>query len=107
MSTIMKIIRDEYLGKYVIVRTYASGVHFGKLKVYEPDIRHIVLEDTRIIYTWNGQRLSLREISLDSIVDGKMTVSIPQNIITDVLEILLVSERAEESLRNFKAYECK
>lgn len=107
MSLIIDIIQNEYIGKYVLVRTYASGVHFGKVKAYEPDIRHIILENTRIIYRWDGKRLSLREISVDSIVDGKLTIAIPQNMITDVLEVLLVSKEAEESLKNFKAYECE
>lgn len=107
MSLITEIVKNEYIGKYVLVRTYASGVHFGKVKAYEPDIRHIILEDTRILYRWNGKRLSLKEISLESIVDGKMTVSIPQNMITDVLEVMLASEKAEEGLKNFKAYECE
>jgi len=107
MSSIKEIVQNEYIGKYVLVRAYISGVHFGKVKAYDPEIRHVVLEDARILYRWNGKRLSLREISLESIVDGKMTASIPQNMITDVVEILLVSKEAEEGLKNFKAYECE
>jgi hypothetical protein len=107
VSKIQEIINNEYSGKYVLVRTYASGVHFGKLRAYDPETRHIVLEDTRIIHRWFGKRLSLREISIDSIEDGRLTVSIPQNLISDVLEVLFVSEKAEEHLKNFKAYQCE
>jgi hypothetical protein len=107
MSQVTDIIQNEYIGKYALVRAYASGVHFGKIKAYDPEIRHAVLEDTRIIHSWSGKRLSLHEISLESIVNGRLTVSIPQNMVTDVIDILFVSAEAEAHLKEFPAYKCE
>lgn len=96
-------VKENYTGKYVLIRTYASGVHFGKLKLYEPENSHCVLEDSRRLYSW-VDRFTLTEVAQQGVTErALMSIPIAQIMIGDVIEILSVSEEAEDSLKNTKA----
>jgi hypothetical protein len=43
---------DESSGKYVIVRTYSAGVHFGRLVARRG--KEVDLADARRIWFWKG-----------------------------------------------------
>jgi hypothetical protein len=92
-----------YTGEYVLVRTYASGIHLGYLKEYDPQTRHIFLTDTRRIFLWEGA-FTISAISVDGIKGGKLTVIIPEIMISDVLEIIKCSEKSIKNLKEFPVH---
>jgi hypothetical protein len=96
--------RHPYTGKYVLVRTYASGVHVGYLKEYDPQTRHGYLTETRIIFYWEGA-FTLHTISVNGIKDGKLPLAIPEIMLSDILEIIVCSDNAAENLKNFPIHQ--
>lgn len=98
-----EIIEKEYFEKHVIIRSYASGVHIGSLRFYDPVTRTVILNSARCIWSWSGA-LSVYEISQNGISDGKLTISIPELIITDVLEIIVLSEKSSKMLTEKEAF---
>ncbi len=95
--------KHPYQGMYVLVRTYASGVHCGYLKEYDPQTRHIFLTEVRRIYSWEGA-FTLNAVVTDGIKDGKMPLALPEIMISDVLEIIKCSDVAVDNLRNFPVH---
>lgn len=89
-----------YAGKYVLVRTYASGVHFGILKDYDFNTRHIYLTKTRRIWYWEGA-FTLSAVATNGIKDGKLSIEIPEIMVSQVEEIIICSSKAEENLKHF------
>jgi hypothetical protein len=101
ISTVRQFIDMQYVGKYVLIRTYASGVHFGKLKLYEPDSSHCILENARRLYSW-VDRLTLTEVAQFGVTeDAKMSTYADNIMIGDVIEILLPSQESVISLATF------
>jgi len=101
---VSSFVDDHYVGRYVLVRTYASGVHFGKLKIYNPDNSHCILEDARRLYSW-VDRLTLTEVSENGVTEkALMSIFAPHIMIGDVIEILLVSEKAEATLSAISSF---
>ena len=97
-------IEQKYIGKYVLVRTLASGVHFGKAVIYESAINHIILEDARRLYSY-VDRFTLSEVSQQGVTDkALMSVSIPDIMICDVIEVMSVSPEAEAKLQELKTH---
>lgn len=95
--------KHPYIGNYVLIRTYASGVHVGYLKEYDPQTRHAYLTETRRIFFWQGA-FTLHAVSVDGIKDGKMPLTIPEIMLSDVLEIIRCSGKAIENLKNFPVH---
>ncbi len=93
-----------YVGKYVLIRTYASGVHLGYLKEYDPETRHAFLTETRRLFYWEGA-FTLHAVAINGIKDGKMPITIPEIMLSDTLEIIKCSEIAEENLKNFPVHQ--
>lgn len=91
------------LGNFVVVRTYAAGVHVGTLENYDFTTRHAVLKDTRRIWSWEGA-FTLSAVALNGIKGGKLSEIIERNTISQVEEILTVTPEAMKSLLNFKAH---
>ena len=95
--------KHPYVGNYVLIRTYASGVHVGTLKEYDPQTRHGYLTDTRRIYYWEGA-FTLHAVSVNGITGGKMPITIPEIMLSDVLEIIPCSKAAINNLKNFPVH---
>lgn len=86
--------------KFVIVRTYAAGVHFGILKSYDAKTRHIYLMNSRRIWQWEGA-FTLSAVATDGITGGRLSKFIPEIMIGDVIEIIPCSGKATASLLEF------
>ena len=91
------------IGKYIVLRSEAAGVHLGVLDAYDPVTRHALLKDTRRIYRWDVA-FTLSAVALNGIPSGKLSVTIPTNIVAGVIELTPCSEEAEKILREFVAY---
>lgn len=88
------------IGKKVLVRTYASGVHFGVLA--ERKGREIILNGSRIIYYWNGA-FTLNQVVSDGVgKDSKVSVPVNEVILLDAISIYPL---AEDIYNNLIQYE--
>ena len=89
-----------HIGKKVILRTYASGVHFGTLVSQEG--RQIELHNSRRLWRWHtgGNGISLSEIATSGIdaSRSRIAVTLPEITILDALEIIPASDEAAASI---------
>ena len=93
------------IGKQVIVRTYSAGVHFGTLD--SRDGKEVVLNDARRIWHWEGA-FTLSAVAMEGVKKtSKLSVAVPQILLTEAIEIIPCSEVAAKNLLELKAYEPK
>lgn len=96
---------QENIGKYVVVRTNAAGVHYGVLKEYDPATRHATLTESRRLWYWNGA-FTLSAVAKNGVKQGsKIAADLDSITISQVEEILPATPKAEKSLREFEVYE--
>ena len=84
--------------KYVIVRTYSAGVFAGYLKSKKG--QEVILNDARRIWYWSGAN-SLSQLAEDGTKDPlncKFPVPVKEVILTQAIEILSVSKKAQKSI---------
>jgi len=88
---------SSLLGKYVIIRTYRAGVHFGVLVRYKDT--EVELKNAKRIWNWHGAN-TLHEISLHGVLPrSKISEEIHQIILTQAIEIIPCTQKAILSLR--------
>lgn len=81
-----------------------SGVHVGIIKAYDPELRHAVIEDARCIWYWTNA-FTLYAVSQKGIgSDSKVTMKVPELLVTDVVEIIKLTPEAKENIENIPAY---
>lgn len=78
-------------GKFVLIRTYSAGVHFGTLE--EMDGQMVRLSKARRLWSWSGA-LSLSEVAMNgvNISSSKISVPVDEIILTQAIEIIQVSK---------------
>lgn len=89
---------------YYIVRCDRAGVFAGHIKSREG--REVVLTDVRRLWYWEGAA-SLSQMAVNGVTkprDCKFTVTVPEIIVLDAIEILPCSDKAEESIRGVKEW---
>jgi hypothetical protein len=89
---------------YVMVRTYSAGVHFGYLAERENKI--VRLLQTRRVWYWSGAA-SLSQLALEGSKkqsDCKISVELPEIILTEAIEIIPISGIAKENLKGVKEW---
>lgn len=83
-------MKEAVIGKKVIVRSDASGVHFGTL--VEWDGATVLLHDSRRLWEWDtgGTGISLSEIAICGIKQSasKITMTLPELVVIGVCEII-------------------
>lgn len=96
-----KDICESWIGKYVIIRTYCSGIHVG---ILSKKIGHeVILEKTRRIWSWTNA-FTLSKIADKGLQnDSKLSIEIPEIKLTEI-EIIPCSDIAEKSLKELKEY---
>lgn len=82
---------------FVIVRTYAAGVHTGTLE--SNDAKTVVLSNARRVWRWRGAN-TLHEMSLRGVDETYSRISEPVPTITllDAIEIISCSKDAKANL---------
>lgn len=86
--------------KYVIVRTYSAGVFAGNLESREG--KEVVLLNARRIWYWAGAA-SLSQLAVDGVtkpLECKFPCEVSKVLLTEVIEILDVTEKAEQCIKN-------
>ena len=89
----------QMIGKYCIVRTYSAGVFAGILISREG--KEVVMRDARRIWYWSGAA-SLSQLAVDGTSDPKnckFPVPVPEITLTESIEIIPTTEKAEKSIR--------
>ena len=88
-----------HIGKKCIIRTYASGVHFGEL--VKQDGRQVELKNSRRLWKWHAtDGISLSEVANTGIDNSKSKICavLPAMTITDCLEIIPALDAAIQSI---------
>jgi len=70
-------------------RKYLCKINFGKIDLY---LKIMEISDSELNYKNFENRFIVKEISLNSIIDGRLTISIPGNVANKVSEIMVISE---------------
>jgi len=89
---------------YVIVRTYSAGVFAGHL--FSRNCREVVLKNARRLWYWEGAA-SLSQLSVDGVSkpqNCKFPVIVPEVLLTEVIEILPGSRKAQKSIESVKVW---
>jgi len=86
--------------RFVIVRTYSAGVFAGTLAEQSEDGKHVVLAAARRLWYWAGAA-SLSQLATEGTkrpADCKFPVSVERVELTEVIELLDVTDEARESI---------
>jgi len=84
------------IGKFVIVRTYSAGIHFGTLTEYNG--KEVGLSDAGRIWSWKGAN-TLHEISVSGVGKGsRVSVTVPYILLTEAIEVICATEEARVNL---------
>ena len=97
--------KSKSKGKYVIVRTYSAGVFAGYLKSRKG--QEVVMNDARRIWYWSGAN-SLSQLAEDGTNDPqncKFPVAVKEVILTQAIEILSVSQKAQKSIESVAVWQ--
>ena len=93
-------VKTPHIGKKCIIRTYASGVHFGTL--VDQDGRQVELADARRLWRWHtgGEGISLSEVATTGVDQkrSRIAVTVPAMTILDALEIIPATDAAAASI---------
>lgn len=89
------------IGRKVLIRSYASGVHFGTLEseTFTPAGKVVVLSNSRRIHYWEGAA-SLSQVAMDGIKLGRVAMSLPIIEVVNVIETIPLSGAAIANLEN-------
>ena len=90
--------------KYVICRTYSAGVFAGYLEKKEG--KEVTLINARRLWYWDGAA-SLSQLSVDGVSkpdNCKFPCEVESVELTEVVEILLVTEKAKLSIASVKIW---
>lgn len=96
---------QKMTGEKVLVRTYSAGVHYGELVDHEG--KEVVLKNTRRLWYWRGA-FTLSEIALKGLNQdaSKLSVAVPKIYLSEVIEIIPVSDAAAKCIEGVVPYEC-
>ena len=118
----MKVINidgDEYIRKedvfvpaeelggmeYCMVRSYSAGVFAGYVE--KRDGKEVTLRNARRIWSWDGAA-SLSQLATDGTSkpeNCKFPCEVNKVILTEVIEIISISEKAKESIAEVEVWE--
>lgn len=91
-----------FVGKYVIARCYAAGVHAGE--VVSVDGENVILKDSRRLWSWKAKDgVALSGVAQTGVQSGcKIDFMNPEIALTGVCELIPATEVAKESINGFK-----
>ena len=98
------MIGENFIGKYVIVRTQSAAVFAGILS--ERDGREVLVKNARRIWYWDGAA-SLSQLAIDGTSkpsNCKFPEAIDSVILLDAIEIIETSEKAKLSIESVPSW---
>ncbi len=97
-----QFLNERLVGKFIICRCKDSGVHAGVLLAL--DGQTAILEDSHRLWRWqaDGPGVALSAVAHFGLEESsKVDTLVPSLVLTDVIEGILCSKRAEASIRGF------
>ena len=97
---------EELKDKFVIVRADRAGVFFGKLKNYDAVTCTVELTECRRLWYWDGAA-SISQLAAEGTVapqNCKFTLKVSLIVITGVIEIIVCSDKAINSINSVKIW---
>ena len=91
-----------FVGKYVIARCYAAGVHAGT--VLSVDGENVILTDSRRLWSWQAKDgIALSGVAQHGIKDKGCNVDVvnPTLYLTGVCELIPATDSARESINAY------
>lgn len=90
--------------KPVLIRSYASGVHFGLLESQRdaPQGLEVTLRNSRRVHYWEGAA-SLSQMAVDGIGkpdSSRVAMALDSFTVQNVIETIPMTEKAFENLKN-------
>lgn len=92
--------KSKISGKLVVVRTYSAGVHVGTLVSRKG--QEVTLANARRIWSWTSGALSLHEVAMRGIGGGKVSVQVPEILLTQAIEVIGASPAAVDKIASFE-----
>lgn len=89
---------SKFIGRKVIIRADRAGVFYGTLT--EKEGGEVKLENCRRVWYWDGAA-SISELALSGVTrpnECKFSVTVPQIVVTGVIEIIPCTEAAINSI---------
>jgi hypothetical protein len=92
------------VGKKVIIRTYAAGVHFGEL--IEKEGKEVILKNARRMWYWktNNKGISLSEVANSGVSSDSKICEIIPLIWLEAVEIIPCSDESIKNIENQNVY---
>ena len=88
-----------FVGRYVICRCSAAGVHAGALVSVNGDT--VILRNSRRLWQWQARDgVALSGVAQTGLAGGKIDTSNPEIQLMGVCEIIPCSDAARESIQN-------
>ena len=88
--------------KFVVVRTYSAGVHFGKLVSQSDDAKVVVLKAARRMWRWSGA-YTLNEVAAKGIgAESKVSCPVPEIRLSEAIEVITCTSEGRASLEASK-----
>lgn len=91
--------------RFVCVRTYSAGVHCGYLK--ERNGKEVTLLNAIRVWQWAGA-CSLSELATlgsSDLANCKYTVTVPEILLTEAIEIIPMTEQAKNQMESAKRWQ--
>lgn len=86
-----------FVGKYVICRCYAAGVHAGTLVSQTGD--QAILKNSRRLWSWKASAgVALSGVAIHGLSGGKIDTLVPAIALTGVIETIPCSSNSEDSI---------
>lgn len=92
-----------FVGKYVIARCYAAGVHAGE--VVSVDGENVLLKNSRRLWSWKAKDgIALSGVAQHGLKKdgGKIDVINPEIYLTGVCELIPVTDAAKDSIHGYQ-----
>lgn len=90
--------------QYYIVRTAKAGVFFGRIA--ERSAEEIRMTDVRKIWYWDGAG-AVEQLAVDGVSkprDCKFTITVPEMIIADPIQIIPCTQKATKVIKGVKEW---
>jgi len=98
--------QSPHIGKKCIIRTYASGVHFGEL--VSQSGRQVELKNSRRLWRWDAapHGISLSEVATHGPVGSRSKICcvVDEMSILDGLEVIPCTDEAAKVIEGAKVY---
>lgn len=102
LPSVSTIKAHPFVGKYVIARCYAAGVHAGT--VVSVDGENVILSGSRRLWSWKAKDgVALSGVAQNGLKsEGKVDSLNPEIALMGVCELIPCSVKAQESINEFK-----